>query len=92
MTTACLSDSKLKADYVWLLTNLVTVAPSTVLQAIFNAGGLYIVLTHDSVEDSAWAVRNILDKCPHFKKVIFFDKKFLAKLEESFNNPQSDSF
>ena len=50
------------------------------------------MLTHDSVEDSAWAVRNILDKCPDFKEVIFFDNKFLAKLEESFENPQTDSF
>ena len=51
LTTACLSDSRLKADYVQLLTNLATVAPSIVLDAILVAGGLDIVLAHDSVED-----------------------------------------
>jgi hypothetical protein len=62
------------------------------MQAIFDAGGLYLVLSHDSVEDSAWAVRNILDKCPHFKEEIFFKHKFLAKLEESLNDSQSETF
>jgi hypothetical protein len=34
---------------------------------------LDIVLKHDNIEDSAWAVRNILEKCPNLIKFVFVE-------------------
>ena len=83
LTTETLEKISLKNDYVWMLTNLVTVAPSQTIQAIFDAGGLDIVLTHENIEDSAWAVRNIMQKCPNLLNFIFFEMNFLQKLVTS---------
>jgi len=38
------------------------------------------VLKHDEIEDSAWAVRNIVEKYPNFIRFIFFDSKYLIKI------------
>ena len=42
-----------------------------------------MVLKHDNIEDSAWAVRNILEKCPNLIKFIFFESNFFSKLVTS---------
>lgn len=73
LTKESLQQISLKNDYVWMITNLVLFAPSQTIQEIFDAGGLDIVLKHDNIEDSAWAVRNILEKCPNLIKFIFVE-------------------